>query len=158
MMRRRGFTIIELLVYVSISAAALVIFSVFVANVIKDAGRSQAAKEVEQSVQLMMERITQDIQHARAVSALTATSITLTTASGSSVSYAYDSVAGTVTYPSSASQISSPQVRVTALNFSGVDPAITVSLAAEQREVSHGAAAYRTSLSTTAVRRRALYQ
>ncbi len=154
-----GFTIVELLVYVSIVTIALTIFSIFVVDVIKDSSRSKTTKEVQQNAQLIMDRLTGDIQHAQAITSVGTNSVSLTNSIGVAVTYALANQI--VTYQQGvaiAVPISNNQVRVTTLNFSGSDPTITINLTVQQKNPNASAAGqYSTTLTSTVARRQAIY-
>jgi len=156
---RGGFTIIELLVYLSIVAVAMTIFSVFTVDVIKNASRSRTVIAVEQNAQFIMNRLATDIQNAQSINSVTSSSISLTNSLGVAVIYSWDSVNKKVTYQ--AADVSTIQVRVTSLSFQQVStapPTISIGLTVAQGNVLASAAGqYSTSLATTVVSRRGIY-
>lgn len=158
---RRGFTIVELLVYVAITTVAITVFAAFMADITKSASRSRVVKEVEQNAQFVMNKMAQDIRHAQAVASVSPNSLTLTLSPTLNVTYAYDATNYAVTYQENAGTamaISNTQVRVTSLTFSNIGGAVTVSLSAAQGNPAAPAAGqYNTTLSSTFVVHAALY-
>ena len=163
--RPSGFTIIELMVYISIVTVAITVFSAFMLDVTKNASRSKTIKEVQQNAQFIMNRITNDIRHAQAVTipALGASGadLTLTMSPTLTATYHFDNAASTVTYQQNsgtAMAISNNQVRVTNLSFSNTGSAITVTLAmAQGLATAPVAGQYNTTLTSTAVVHSSLY-
>lgn len=134
-----GFTIIELLIYISIVAVATTIFTSFTVDVVRAAGRALAVKEVSQGSRLILSRITQEIKTAKSVSAIDSDSIQLIDVSGSPVTISFDSVNHAVSYSDSngSSLISPTTVRVTNLQFEQLTPnTVSFSLALAQKRAN----------------------
>lgn len=124
-MRRRGFTIIELLIYMGLTTAAVLMFMNFMIDVSRVSARSRVAKEVDQQARYVMGRITQDIRGATAVS-LSGSTLTLTKPNGAGYDTVAYSLSGTeaqyklnATAPTS---LTAASVRVTALTFTPPTP------------------------------------
>jgi len=66
-MKKSGFTLIEILLYAVIVGTVLLFMSGFIINVIDSKTKNDANLEIQNNVNLAMERITQDIRNARAI-------------------------------------------------------------------------------------------
>lgn len=62
--KRPGFTLMELLVYISIVSIALVVFINYMVSVTQVAGRSKVASAIDQNARYAISRMTQDIRGA----------------------------------------------------------------------------------------------
>ena|SRR3989338_5542629 len=82
----KGFTLIEMLLYIVIISTALIGVFTFINVLIRTRVKTQAAIEVEQQGILIMEALTQDIRNASSVSELSSETLSLARADGASVS------------------------------------------------------------------------
>ncbi len=155
----QGFTLVELLIYISITTLIMVALTSFVADVTKQASRTKVSKEVQQNARLIITKITQDVRTADSVTQVTPTQIDLVKA-GQAISYSWDSVGKTVNYNDGTGNdpLSNGRVSVTSLQFTESNEAINIALDVEQKNPSaKPAASSEISLSSTAVPRSALY-
>ncbi len=63
----KGFTLIELMIYISIVTAALLVFTNFMVDVTHNAAKAKVAKEVQQNARLIMAKMTQEIRSGSSV-------------------------------------------------------------------------------------------
>lgn len=70
-MQQKGFTMIELLIYMSIVTIALVVMTGFMADVTKSAAREKTTQGIQQNASLVIARLTQDIRAADSYPVLT---------------------------------------------------------------------------------------
>lgn len=156
--QQEGYTLIELLIYISITTLIMVTLTSFVADVTKQATRTKVSKEVQQNARLIITKITQDIR--------TADDGTISISPDNSQinlglkTYSWDSAAKTVTYNDGTGDdpLSNQKVSVTNLRFSRNGDGINVALEVQQKNPAAKAAARSDiSLSTTVVPRSILY-
>jgi hypothetical protein len=121
-MKRPGMTILELLIYMAIATASVLVFMNFMVNVTHISARTKAMKEIDQQARYVMGRMVQDIRGATVV-ALNVDTLTITAPNGDTVAYKYSSP--TVQYQLNATgwtALTSPSVNVTALTFTSAPP------------------------------------
>ena len=118
---RRGFTMVELLVYIGISSIVMLVFVSFMADVTKNVARARVAQEIQQNGQFIMSRITSDIHGAQNFTVTPPSTLAVTLSTGTDT-FALSS--GTVTL--NGTNISDNKVVVTAFQVSDQHPAATV--------------------------------
>lgn len=136
-MKRPGFTIVELLVYMGLTTAAVLMFMNFMIDISRVATRTKVAKEVDQQARYVMGRITSDIRNAVSAPVISGTSNEVLTIDLSHtcppmpipiivdrITYSYSAGDNSVTYQRTTCDVLSPvtkltsaSVRVTALTF-----------------------------------------
>ena len=131
-MKRPGFTIAEMLIYISIVSIALVVFMNFLIDINRASERSRVAKEVDQNGRTVINRIVQDVR--------TANSITVDNTSNPNTL----KINGTTTYTTSSGSVvvgttppltplTNPSVNVTDLKFEPAGSSVTITLSLEGR-------------------------
>lgn len=160
-----GFTLIELIIYISIVTVALLVFTNFMADVTHNASKAKVTKEVQQNARLIMTKITQEIRAGSSINEAELVNGTLIITKGSST-ITFDRDGDNITYDDSADGLpvqilTNEYVKVTDLTFakSGED-GISVHLTIQQKRNDTAAAGHerdRISLSSTVVPRSALY-
>lgn len=75
---KKGFTLIELIIYLAIVSTVLVSISYLIIEIISGQTRAIAFQEVNQNIRFISQIITRDIREAEAISSLSADSMTLT--------------------------------------------------------------------------------
>lgn len=164
--RQDGFTLAELLAYMSIVVVAIVVFTSFMVDVSKSAARMKVRQEVQQNARLLTTKITNEIRTAAAVDAVQSSfnvddgKISVVTASGPTVSFARDSATDSVLFDdgSGAIPVSNDKVRVTKLRFEQTARGIAVDLTVEQGNAAAPAQLQNALvLSSTVVPRQFLY-
>lgn len=90
-MTRRGFTMVELIIYMTIIGFVGVIYTSFTADVFKSAQRSRIAESVQENTQLVMNQIAQDVRTARSITVSDPTAaddiLTITKSGGGAIIY-----------------------------------------------------------------------
>jgi type II secretory pathway pseudopilin PulG len=159
--QQSGFSLIELLVYITITAVATVVFTAFTVDVINNAARLLIAKEVQQNARLVVSRITQEIKTADEIVTVDPTALTLVDQSGTTVSYYLDTGDDTIYYDNGTTPeaISNAVVKITGLEFEPLSTnTIIIRLSLEQRQPSTKASRqYNMHLTSTVAPRQALY-
>lgn len=77
MNNKKGYTLIEMIIYIAIVTGVLVMASSFAWNIINNKSKSQAVREVQENGRFIMEKLTQGIRAAYNVTTVTNTSLTL---------------------------------------------------------------------------------
>lgn len=70
-MKRPAFTLVELLVYIGITAIVLVVFTNFAVTVTQNSARSKIIQELQQNARLSLDRLTQEVRGAQSVDSST---------------------------------------------------------------------------------------
>ncbi len=65
---RLGFTMIELLIYMAITAIALVVFTSFMADTTANAARARQGQDIQQTARLIFNRLSQEVRQAQTLS------------------------------------------------------------------------------------------
>lgn len=159
----RGFTLAELIVYLSIVTIAILVFASFMVNVTKYASHSKVQREVQQNARLVLSRITQEIRTAASIDAANSVfnsddgKLTVQGPSGALVSFYRQASSDEVYYDngSGAVPLSSDAIRVSELRFAQVSSGVSVDLKVEQGNASAPPNAI--ELSSTVVPRTSLY-
>ncbi|MFH0828730.1 MAG: type II secretion system protein [Candidatus Kerfeldbacteria bacterium] len=167
MRRQRGFTMIELIVYLGIASIALLVFFGFASNVMQSAARAKTASDVQENARVIMSRITHDIRTTDTAT-VSGSKLELTKATGgipTKTCYGLDllnpdvalyGTCGTVGCVCTASTaISDKTVKVTTLSFSQAAPQIIVNISVEPRVAG---TADPVTLSTTVVPRSEIFK
>lgn len=146
----------ELLIYIGISAIAIVILTNFLANTTANAGQSRQSQELQQSARFIFNRLSQEVRQATSIGTTTSP-VTLTT--GSDV-FSYDSAAKTLTLTSSsfspATQSLTPSsIAVDQFTLTPVGSGVTIGLQVSLRNANP---AQSLQVSTTLIPARSLYQ
>lgn len=87
MKSRPGYTLIELLIYISIVSIALIVFMNFMTDVSRNAARFRVAKDVSQNARIVMDSITRDVRNASSVTVPNSNTLSLQVG-GNPVQYA----------------------------------------------------------------------
>ncbi len=66
----QGFTLVELLIYISITSIALLTLTGFMVDISKSAIRARVAKEVQQNARLVLSRVTEVVRTANTIDAV----------------------------------------------------------------------------------------
>jgi len=139
----KGFTIVEVMIYVALVSSAMVVLARFTIDVVQNSVRSRVIKEVELNAQLTLNRISSEIRHAQAITNVSPTELTLVDVNNAQLILRYDSLNNRVerVLGASAESLTAPGIRVTALNFnaiqiSGVNKGTSVNLTVAQGPVS----------------------
>lgn len=158
-----GFTLIELMVYLSISTIAILVFTNFMADVTQNAAKSKVTKEVQQNARLILTKITQEIRTSQGIdmgqSVLNSDDgkLVIIRAGGSTT---FDLVSGDVTIDTGAGSevLTSNHVKVTELHFTETQNAISVDITVEQkRDTDRTHERDSITLSSTVVPRSTIY-
>ena len=138
---QEGFSLVELLVYISITTVTLLILTSFVIDVTKNAARTKITKEVQQNARLLISKITQEVRTATNIDGTNSVfdsdhgKLTLIKNTGPVSFYWQDNE---VYYDKdlNVDALSNNKVRVTKLNFQRNNNAITVNLTVEQKNIN----------------------
>ncbi len=128
----RGFTLVELLVYIAVSTVALLVFVTFMVDVSRSAARARVAQEVHQNAQFVLDRLAQEVRSSQLVDVGSSTfgndvgTLALTTSTGT---HTFALASNVVTL--GGAPLTSASVRVTKLRFTNATPAVTVQLRVE---------------------------
>lgn len=126
MQKHSGFTLIELLVYMGMSAAVLVIVSVFMVNLSSSAARERQAHDLSVTGQFILSRLTYGVRTATAAPTVNGTTLTIPTASGNLV-YTLNGTTLTEQLPgNSAEDLNPPSVQIQSLSLTDETVGITV--------------------------------
>jgi type II secretory pathway pseudopilin PulG len=150
--RPKGFTLVELLVYIGVSTIALLVFVTFMVDVSRSAARARTAQELHQNAQFVLDRLNREVRSATNIDPSSdAGSLVLSTVGGPET-FTLD-VNNAVTL--NGEPLTSNNVKVTALQFSYAAPTVTVQLHAEEN--TSAASPQAIDLQTTLVPRQAVY-
>lgn len=131
-MKRPAFTLVELLVYISISAIALVVFTNFAVTASQSAARSRITQELQQNARLVMDRLSQEIRGAQAIIStpqdFTDGVLILTTATGPHTFAVNGSAALTLDSGSGAQELTGRKVTVSSFQLTDTNPTVTIVL------------------------------
>lgn len=159
----RGFTLVELLVYIAVSTVALLVFVTFMVDVSRSAARARTVQELHQNAQFVLDRVGQEVRRGQAVDVATSSFdvdagvLVLTTSTGSHT-FRLASNAVTLDAGSGAVPLTSASVRVTAFRITNTNPSVTVQLHVEENNLALPAANRQSiDLQTTLVPRQAVY-
>lgn len=164
-LQHKGFTIVEIMIYVALVSVAMVVLARFATDVIQNSVRSRVIKEVELNAQLTLNRIAGEIRHAQAISGVSATELTLVDVNNAQLVLRYDSANSRVerVLSGNSQSLTAPGVRVTSLSFnaiqiSGVNKGVTVSITVAQGPVTSPVMyQHTTTLATSVFPRQLLY-
>lgn len=93
---KKGFTLIELIIYLAIVSTVLVSISYLIIEIISGQTRAIAFQEVNQNIRFISQIVTKDIREAEAIGSLSADSMTLTMP-GDDIIYTFEPVDLTLT-------------------------------------------------------------
>lgn len=65
--RPKGFTLVELLVYISVTTIALMVFVTFMVDVSRSAARARTVQELHQNAQFVMDRLAQEVRSSKVI-------------------------------------------------------------------------------------------
>jgi len=155
----KGFTLVELLVYMSVVVLAVTVFMNFVIEVTKHATVAEAKQEIQQSARFLLSRMSQNIRTAASIDSGNSSfdidqgKLTLLQNGGAESFYLQDNV---VYYDDASGPVSltGDKVRVTRLRFQQADDTIFINLAMER---DSSTMTEQTELSSTIVPRAAIY-
>ena len=88
----KGFTLIELIIYVGIVSIILVSITYLVLDILGSQSKSIAYLEAEQNLRFMKEIMTRDIKSAKDITSLTADTLVLKNAPSDDITYAFVSI------------------------------------------------------------------
>lgn len=159
--RPRGFTLVELLVYIAVSTIALLVFVTFMVDVSRSAARARTVQELQQNAQFVMDRLAQEVRSSQAIITTEPPSkfnvndgiLELTTSVGPHT-FKLDTVKNTVTL--NGSDITSTSVVVKKLLFTSLGSTVTVQLQIVEKNTPANPQSI--DLQTTLVPRQAVYQ
>lgn len=153
---RPGFTLVEILIYVSIITATLLVFTNFVFDVTRNIAASKEKQELHQNARLVIERISQDIRSASQITAINAHGLSLIDGAGQSISYQQNATTIIWSNGVTNASLTSGTVEVTNLSFVDTSPTISIQLTVKPRTRPHSAGISE-SLSTSLTPRSSLY-
>lgn len=119
-MSQRGFTLLELLIYVAIVAIVVVVLSSAVISFTRAKARAEAITETDEALRFVSERITRDVESARAITlpAVTGTSTSLSlTRDSVTVSYVISGTALTRTVGTTTEVLTNDRVVISSVDF-----------------------------------------
>lgn len=104
---QKGFTIIELLVYISLVSVGVIVMTAFLADVLKSAAHGKMKQDMQQNGRYILSRLIQDIRSKQVDAASDADTLVLASGpvrttydlDGQNITYAFDDGAGAVTGP-----------------------------------------------------------
>jgi prepilin-type N-terminal cleavage/methylation domain-containing protein len=125
----KGFTLLELLIYIGILAIVMVVLTTTITSINKGIGQISASGEVDSNVRFVLNKVGQDVNYASVVTnpsdaGSASSTLTITSNSGASVSYClvngviYRKAGGSCT--SGSEPITSTTVNVTSLQFTNI--------------------------------------
>jgi prepilin-type N-terminal cleavage/methylation domain-containing protein len=125
----KGFTLLELLLYVAILVIVMVMLLPIFSSIDKGIGQITASSEVDSNVRFVLDRVGQDVGYAStvtypSVAGTSSSTLTITSSSGSSISYClvsgviYRQAGGSCT--SASEPMTASSVNVTGLNFTNI--------------------------------------
>jgi Tfp pilus assembly protein PilE len=139
----KGFTIVEVMIYVALVSSAMVVLARFTTDVVQNSVRSQVIKEVELNAQLTLNRISSEIRYAQAITNVSATELTLVDVNNNQLILRYDALNNRVerVIGGNAESLTAPGIRVTGLNFkaiqvAGVNKGAAINLTVAQGPIS----------------------
>ncbi|MBI4092357.1 MAG: prepilin-type N-terminal cleavage/methylation domain-containing protein [Candidatus Kerfeldbacteria bacterium] len=151
----RGFTLMELLVYMSIVTIATLIFMSFAVDVTTSAGKSRRLRELQDNARLLISRVTQDIRTADDVAV--AGSELRVTKSGVTTRYFLDS--GAVKYDdgvgSPLASLSTDSVNISQWDWQKTATSVSVALTVQEK--TSASSPQQVELSSTIVPRKLLF-
>ena len=139
----KGLTLMELLIYISISTIIVVVIMNFFTDVTINAAKVKITKEVQQNARLMLSRMTQEIRSAQAVD-FALDKIIVTNQDGEEIIFNEETM----------NSLSSNRVLVTDLTFAQDSSTIFINLTVEQ---SRGKVNKEVTLSSAVVPRSDIY-
>lgn len=130
-----GYTMIELLIYIGIVTAAILVFTNFMVDITKNSARAQVKQEVQQNARLILSRLTQDIRNAKQITGVNPEQIILKNPLDQDITFKWDNINKEITYDDGTGPIilSGTKIRVTQLNFQQNDSTISINLKVEQK-------------------------
>lgn len=159
--KRPGFTIVEIMIYITLVTVAMVVMAKFVADVTVNAARSKVVKEVQLNAQITLGRILNEIRNSQSVVSVGATQLVLQANATDQVTISYNSVDSRVERLVNGAGmviLTSPEVRVTNLAFAAISIGVSVSLSVAQLSASApGTYQHQAQLSGTAFPRQLVY-
>ena len=125
-----GFSIVEALVYMTLTFFVLAALSAMLVDVTRTSARLVQAKDVHQNLRVLVNRISQDIKTAQTVVSLTGTKLELRDSSGNVIAYEYDSANKTVDYDDGSGPVNivSDEIQVDNLSFTPMDRSVGLDL------------------------------
>ncbi len=156
-----GFSLIELLVYISLIGIITIIFTNFTATIVRKSIKASTINEVNQSARFLLSRISQEIKIADNINIASAEEIVLTNAENNSITISFDSINSLINY--NGSPISNETIRVTSLVFTEIPleypaSAVKIQLSVEQKNpFLKNNLSHKLDLSTVIVPRSKLY-
>ncbi len=164
--RPRGFSLVELLVYIAVSTIALLVFVTFMVDVSRSAARARVAQEVHQNAQFVMARLAQEVRSSKVIIFtdppskfdVPAGSLDLTTSTGGTHTFALDTTNPSIgVIKLNGDEITNKKsVNVTKLMFTKVGSAVKVEL--QVKEITTLASPQTIDLQTTLVPRQEVYK
>ena len=93
----KGFTLLEVIVYITIFAAILTVAILFTWDIIGSQTKSTVITEVNQNSRFILERVSRDFKQAVLINSITASTINFNTISGDTIIYDFDTDVNSVT-------------------------------------------------------------
>lgn len=123
-----GYTLIELLVYLSIVTISVLVFTTFVVNVTKNSARAEMKQELQENARVVINRLTQNIRQAKSVDATSTSDIlVLNQVSGGNITFSI--VGNAVNYYDGTDHVlTSDKVKVTKMQFTDTGDLVKVDL------------------------------
>lgn len=152
---QKGYTLIELLVYLGIVTISVMVFTVFVVNVTKNSARAEMKQELQENARVVINRLTQNIRQAQSVGL--AGGILTLNQGASVVTFQLDPVKNTVVYTDSTGphDLTSDKVKVNAMTFTNTPGSGLVKI--ELTFVQSNDPSQSFSLKTAALARQSIY-
>lgn len=131
-----GFTIIELLIYLSLTAVIITIFTAFMADALKSQKRTINSQAVQQESRFIISRVTQEIKTAREITSVEPQRLTLRNPANQIIQFYLNSGDGLIYFDNGAeiSPLSSADIKINQFNFSQEGDIIYINLTAEKEK------------------------
>lgn len=156
----KGFTIIEIMIYVAFVTVAMVIMAKFVADVTINAARSRVVKEVEQNAQITLERMAREVRNSRSLISVAANELVLRASDGSQITLRYNAGASTLERQDNLgiTNLTSSEVRVTSSVFTAISSGVSMAFTVAQASTTvPGAYQHVANVGTTVFPRQLIY-
>jgi type II secretory pathway pseudopilin PulG len=130
-----GYTMIELLIYIGIVTAAILVFTNFMVDITKNSARAQVKQEVQQNARLILSRLTQEIRNAKQITSVNPERIILINPLDQDITFQWDNINKEITYDDGTGPIilSGQKIRITQLNFQQNNNTISINFKVEQK-------------------------
>jgi hypothetical protein len=159
-MRGKGFSLIEVIIYITLTTVVITIFTSFTIDAVRIAATVYDSKAVHQNYRFIIGRISQELKTAEDITLITAHSIDYVDATNNAATISYDVVNKDVIYTSGAISdgLSSDDIDVSQLDFNSSGSAIIVDLGIKKATSSNPLASpYALNSSAEILPRRLIY-